>query len=100
MVGKIEQRVCIKFCLKLSKSAADTLEMLREAFGEHSLNGIEVSRLVECRLKMTNIQVDQTPAKQEKMLKTFENSSTKTVTEQSMRLQTPLGSVMEFARRS
>jgi hypothetical protein len=38
MDGKIEQRVCIKFCMKLGKSAIETLEMLREAFGEHSLS--------------------------------------------------------------
>jgi hypothetical protein len=33
MDGKIEQRVCIKFYLKLGKSATETLEMLRETFG-------------------------------------------------------------------
>jgi hypothetical protein len=38
MDGKIEQRACIKFCVKLSKSATKTLEMLHEAFGEHSLS--------------------------------------------------------------
>jgi hypothetical protein len=38
MSGKIEQRVCIKFCMKLGKSTTETLEMLREAFGEHSLS--------------------------------------------------------------
>jgi hypothetical protein len=37
MDGKIEQLVCIKFCVKLSKSATRTPEVLREAFGEHSL---------------------------------------------------------------
>jgi hypothetical protein len=36
--GKIEQLICIKFCVKLSKSATETLEMLHEAFGEHSLS--------------------------------------------------------------
>jgi hypothetical protein len=35
---KIKQRVCIKFCVKLGKSVTETLEMLREAFGEHSLS--------------------------------------------------------------
>jgi hypothetical protein len=35
--GKIEYCVCIKFCVKLGKSATKTLEMLHEAFGEHSL---------------------------------------------------------------
>jgi hypothetical protein len=38
MKGKIEQRVCIEFCVKVSKSITKTLEMLREAFGEHSLS--------------------------------------------------------------
>jgi hypothetical protein len=38
MDGKIEQCVHIKSCVKLSKSATETLEILREAFGEHSLS--------------------------------------------------------------
>jgi hypothetical protein len=105
MDGKIEQCVYIKFCVKLGKSATETLQMLHEAFGEHSisrtavLNGIHVSGPVECQLKMTNVQGDQAPAKGQKMLKKLENSSTKTVAEQSMSSQTPLGSVMEFAGR-
>jgi hypothetical protein len=37
MDGKIN-RVSIKFFMKLSKSAIETLEMLREAFGEHFLS--------------------------------------------------------------
>jgi hypothetical protein len=55
---------------------------------------------VKCQLKMTNVQGDLAPAKLQKMLKKFENSSTKTVAEQSMSSQTPLGSVMEGAMRS
>jgi hypothetical protein len=46
---------------------------------------------------MINVQGDQAPSKQQKMLKKFENSSTKSVTEQSMSSQTALGLVMEFA---
>jgi hypothetical protein len=38
MDGKIEQRVCIKFCVKFGKSGTETLEMLCEAFGEYSLS--------------------------------------------------------------
>jgi hypothetical protein len=38
MGGKIEHCVCIKFCVKLGKSATETLEMLHEAFGEHALS--------------------------------------------------------------
>jgi hypothetical protein len=43
MDGKIQQHVCIKFCVKLDKSANETLEMLREAFGDHSLSQTAVS---------------------------------------------------------
>jgi hypothetical protein len=38
MDGEIKQHVCIKFCVKLGKTATETLEMLHEAFGEHSLS--------------------------------------------------------------
>jgi hypothetical protein len=47
-----------------------------------------------------NVQGDQAPAKRQKMLKKFENSSTKTVTEQSMTSQIPLGSVMEILTKN
>jgi hypothetical protein len=43
MDGNIEQRVCIKFFVKLGKSATETLEILREAFGEHSFSRAAVS---------------------------------------------------------
>jgi len=33
-----EQRICIKFCFKLNKTAAETHRMLKEAFGEHVLS--------------------------------------------------------------
>jgi hypothetical protein len=45
MDGKVERRVCIKFCVKLGKSATETLEMLHEAFGEHSLSQTAVFEL-------------------------------------------------------
>jgi hypothetical protein len=36
MDGKIEQCICIWLCVKLGKSTIETLELLCEAFGEHS----------------------------------------------------------------
>jgi hypothetical protein len=33
-----EQRVCIKFCQKLGKTATKTYEMLQQAFGETALS--------------------------------------------------------------
>jgi hypothetical protein len=57
MDGKIEQRVCIKFCVKLSKSTTETLEMLCEAFGEHSLSGTAVSER-HSRFKAGRVSVE------------------------------------------
>jgi hypothetical protein len=73
-------------------------QVLREAFGEHPLSRTEVFEW-HTHFKMTNVQGDQAPTERQKMFKKFENSSTKTVAGQSMGSQTPLGSVMEFARR-
>jgi hypothetical protein len=36
--GKIEQRIFLKFLVKLGKSATETLEMLHETFAEHSFS--------------------------------------------------------------
>jgi len=33
-----EQRICIKFCFKLNKTAAEAHRMLKEAFGEQALS--------------------------------------------------------------
>jgi hypothetical protein len=48
MDGKIEQHVCIKFCVKFSKSTTKTLEMVCEAFGEHSLSQTAVFEWYSC----------------------------------------------------
>jgi hypothetical protein len=33
-----EQRICLKFCFKLNKTAAETHRMLKEAFGKQDLS--------------------------------------------------------------
>ena len=33
-----EQRICIKFCFKLNKTAAEAHQVLKEAFGEQALS--------------------------------------------------------------
>jgi hypothetical protein len=68
MDGKIEQHVCIKFCVKLGKSATKMLEMLCEAFGEHSLIQTAASewhsRFKAGRVSVEdNVQGNQAPAK-------------------------------------
>jgi hypothetical protein len=48
MDGKIKQCVWVKICVKLSKSSTETLEMLREAFGKHSLSWTAVFEWHTC----------------------------------------------------
>jgi hypothetical protein len=57
MDGKIEQCVCVKFCLKLSKSATKTFEIFHEAFGEHSSSQRAVSEWHSC-FKASRVSVD------------------------------------------
>jgi hypothetical protein len=80
--------------------------MLREAFGDHSLSPTAVfecdSHFMVC---WVSVEDDEhtgrwNSRKMTENVEEFENSSTKTVVEQSVSLQTPLVSVMEFARRS
>jgi hypothetical protein len=36
-----EQRVCVKFCLKLAKTFTETFQMLKQAYGEDCLSCIQ-----------------------------------------------------------
>ncbi|CAI6344606.1 unnamed protein product [Macrosiphum euphorbiae] len=38
MSNKLEQRVCIKFCVKLGKSATETFEMIKKAFEDEAMS--------------------------------------------------------------
>jgi hypothetical protein len=89
--------------MKLSKSATDTPEMLRVAFGEHSLSWTAIfewqSRFMASHVPAEDEHSGQpSTSKMTENVEKFKNSSSKTVTEQSMSSQTPLGSVTEFAR--
>jgi hypothetical protein len=48
MDGKFEQPVGIKLFMNLCKSAAETLEMLLKAYGEHSLSWTGVFEWLSC----------------------------------------------------
>jgi hypothetical protein len=56
MDSKIEQHGCIKFCMKLGKSTAETLEMFCEVFGEFSLSQTAVFEW-HLRFKVSRVSV-------------------------------------------
>jgi hypothetical protein len=64
------------------------------------LENIHVSRLVEYPLKMVNVQGGQAPAKRQKILKKFENSSTRNCHRAIHELTDTAGISMEFVSRS
>ena len=53
-----EQRMCIKFCVRLGKTGSETFEMLKQAFGDSCMSR---SRTFECfgciRLKLCNLYI-------------------------------------------
>jgi hypothetical protein len=50
----MEQRAAIKFCVRLKKTAIETFEMLKSAYGEECLNGIKGSKKGESHYKTMN----------------------------------------------
>jgi hypothetical protein len=92
------------FAWSFGKSTAKTLEILHEAFGEHSLS-LTVVFEWNSHFKAGQVSVEDdersgrpSTSKTTEYVEKFENSFTKTITEPSLSSQTPLGSVMEFAR--
>jgi hypothetical protein len=83
--------------VKLVKSTTETLEMLHEAFGEHSLTWTAVfewhSRVKASRVSVEDDERSGQPSTSEMTAngEKIENSSTKTVVEQSMSSQTTIG---------
>jgi hypothetical protein len=93
--------------VKLGKSATETLDLLYEDFGEHSLSWTVVFEWHSC-FKASQVSVvdeKSSGGPSTSKIKDVETileitSSTKTVAKESMRKQTLLGSLIEFARRS
>jgi hypothetical protein len=46
---RFEQRVNIKFCVKLGKTATETLQLLRDAYGDEALKSLKKAKRMATR---------------------------------------------------
>ena len=44
----VEQRICIKFCIKLEHSSTETIRMLQKAFRDDAMGAVQVKLWHEC----------------------------------------------------
>jgi len=42
MTERVDQRICIKFCLKRGHSSAETVPMIKKAFGDDSMSEAQI----------------------------------------------------------
>ncbi|XP_069330150.1 histone-lysine N-methyltransferase SETMAR-like [Eulemur rufifrons] len=42
MTERVEQRICIKFCVKLEHSSAETIRMIQKAFGDNAMSAAQI----------------------------------------------------------
>ena len=42
MTEQVEQRVCIKFCVKLEHCSAETIPMIQKAFGDDTMSAVQI----------------------------------------------------------
>ncbi|KAG5329102.1 GVQW3 protein, partial [Acromyrmex heyeri] len=57
MTEKVEQRICIKFCFKLEKTCAETIEMLQKAFEDECMGKTQIKEWYK-RFKNGRTSVD------------------------------------------
>ena len=42
MNEQVDQRICIEFCFKLGHSSAETIPMIKKAFGDDSMSEVQI----------------------------------------------------------
>ena len=48
MTERVEQQICIKFCVKLERSAAETIQMIQKAFRDDATSAAQLKVWHEC----------------------------------------------------
>ena len=66
MCESTEQRICIKFCFKIGKSATETYQLLQQAYGEDAMGRTQVFGSVD--LKGVEPSLKATPSRDDRFL--------------------------------
>ena len=45
---QVEQRICIKFCIKLEHSSMETIRMIQKAFGDDAMSAVQIKVWHKC----------------------------------------------------
>ena len=48
MTERIEQRICIKFCVKLEHPSMETIQMIQKAFRDGAMNAVQMKVYHKC----------------------------------------------------
>ena len=48
MTEQVEQQVCTKFCIKLERSSAETIQMTQKAFRDDAMNAAQIKVWHKC----------------------------------------------------
>ena len=64
MTERIEQRYCIKFCLKLGDTQVETIRKIQQAFGNEALSPTQIKQWLK-RFKDGRASVESDPARED-----------------------------------
>ena len=84
MTERVEQRICIKFCIKLEYSSAETIQMIQKAFGDDAMSTAQKKvwhksfKMVENLLKVIHVLEGLQETERLRMLNVYGLQSTKT----------------------
>jgi len=65
LCGSTEQRICIKFCCKIGKTATETYKLLQQAYGEDAMGRSQVFDWF-CRFKEGRTSVESDPRRDDR----------------------------------
>jgi len=66
MCESTEQRICIKFCFKIGKTAMKTYQLLQQAYGEDAMGRTQVFLTGSVDLKRVETPLKATPARDDR----------------------------------